>query len=92
MPGGINGLVLAQRLRERQPGLPILLTTGYNEDLVTDGPGAPGMDVLGKPYRRSELADRVRAALNQAAARQARGEAIEGPRRAARQPNPAAEG
>ncbi|KAA2236692.1 histidine kinase famiy protein [Salinarimonas soli] len=92
MPGGINGLVLAQRLRERQPGLPVLLTTGYNDELVTDGPGAPGMDVLGKPYRRSELADRVRAALNQAAARHARGETVEAPRRQPRQPNPAAEG
>jgi PAS domain S-box-containing protein len=50
MPGGINGLVLAERVRERLPGLPVLLTTGYNEDLVADGPKAPSMDVLGKPY------------------------------------------
>ena len=64
MPGSINGLVLADRVNERLPGTPVLLTTGYNEDLVAHGPRAPNMDVLGKPYRRAELADRVRAALN----------------------------
>jgi len=64
MPGGMNGLVLAERLRERSLELPVLLTTGYNEELVMDGPRAPGMDVLGKPYKRSELADRIRAAIN----------------------------
>jgi hypothetical protein len=35
------------------------------------------MEVLAKLYRRSELTDRVRAALNQAAARHARGEAVD---------------
>lgn len=64
MPGGVNGLVLAERAREMIPQLRVLLTTGYNEDLVSQGPVATGMDVLGKPYRRSELADRIRAALN----------------------------
>ncbi len=68
MPGGVNGLVLAERVRSRLPDVPVLLTTGYNEDLVTEGPRAVAMDVLGKPYRRSELADRIRAALNGRAA------------------------
>jgi len=89
MPGGINGLVLAERLRARRPGLPVLLTTGYNDELVADGPRAHGMDVLGKPYRRSELADRLRAALNRAAARGGAGEPA---RREPRQPHPSAEG
>lgn len=62
MPGGMNGLVLTQRLQKRSADLPVLLTTGYNEELVAEGPQVSGMDVLGKPYRRSELADRVRAA------------------------------
>jgi len=65
MPGSMNGLALADRVREQRPGIGILLTTGYNEDLVADGPRAAAMDVLGKPYRRAELADRVRAALDQ---------------------------
>jgi CheY-like chemotaxis protein len=64
MPGSINGLVLADRVKAELPDVPVLLTTGYNEDLVAHGPRAPNMDVLGKPYRRTELADRVRVALN----------------------------
>ena len=65
MPGGINGIVLAERIAAIDPGLPVLMTTGYNEDLVADGPKASGLDVLGKPYRRTDLLDRVRQALNQ---------------------------
>jgi CheY-like chemotaxis protein len=64
MPGGINGLMLAEQVRERDPDIGILLTTGYNEELVIAGPDRPHKDVLGKPYRRSELLDRVRQSLN----------------------------
>jgi CheY-like chemotaxis protein len=68
MPGSINGIMLAERVCTEFPHIAILLATGYNEDLVVDGPSAPStMDVLGKPYRRSELSDRVRAALNRRA-------------------------
>jgi PAS domain S-box-containing protein len=64
MPGGMNGLALAERALQRCPGLKVLLATGYIEDLVAQGPMAHGMDVLGKPYRQSELAARVREALD----------------------------
>lgn len=64
MPGSMNGIALADRIAECSPQVGILLTTGYNEELLTNGHPSTGADVLGKPYRRSELADRVRAALN----------------------------
>jgi PAS domain S-box-containing protein len=64
MPGEMDGLSLAVEVERRWPHTAILLTTGYNEELVADGPPAPSMDVLGKPYRKSELAERVRIALN----------------------------
>jgi PAS domain S-box-containing protein len=64
MPGGINGLVLADRIRELDPQIGVLLTTGYNEELVADGERRRDADILGKPYRRSELLDRIRQALN----------------------------
>jgi CheY-like chemotaxis protein len=64
MPGGINGLMLADKVRELDPEIGILLTTGYNEELVIAGPDRPHKDVLGKPYRRSELLDRIRQSLN----------------------------
>jgi DNA-binding NtrC family response regulator len=65
MPGGINAIVLAEHVAKLDPHLPVLMTTGYNEELVIDGSLASGLDVLGKPYRRTDLLDRVRQALNQ---------------------------
>lgn len=63
MPGGMNGIRLAEELARRDPMLPVLMTTGYNEELVAQGPHRPLADVLGKPYRRTELLDRVRQAI-----------------------------
>lgn len=64
MPGGMNGLMLADAICDYDPSVSILMTTGYNEELVVGGPRARATDVLSKPYRRSELLDRVRQALN----------------------------
>src|SRR5690349_10315117 len=44
MPGGISGLELAARIRNRFPELPILLTTGYSEEVGA----AHGFPVLQK--------------------------------------------
>jgi CheY-like chemotaxis protein len=51
MPGGISGIELAQRVRARYPELPILLTTGYSEEVG----GSHGFPVLQKPYEISSL-------------------------------------
>ncbi len=67
MPGGANGLVLAEWVRARDPNVPVLLTTGYNDEMSLDGPRSGSLEVLGKPYRRSELIDRVQAALRHGA-------------------------
>ena len=47
MPGGIDGVELASRLRQRAPTLPIVLTSGYSEQLqkATE----LGLTVLPKP-------------------------------------------
>jgi CheY-like chemotaxis protein len=63
MPGGMNGIVLAEEAIKLDPRIGILMTTGYNEQLVADGPQIISRDVLGKPYRRNELLDRVQQAL-----------------------------
>ena len=63
MPGGANGLVLAQQVRERSPATPVILTTGYNDEMSLDGPESGAMEVLGKPYKGSELIDRIQAGL-----------------------------
>lgn len=64
MPGGMSGLELVEKFSEFNPTTPVLMTTGYNEDLVADIPRGTRLDVIGKPYRREELADRVYMALN----------------------------
>ena len=63
MPGIHNGLALAQEVRRLAPDVPVLLTTGYNDEMALQGPQPEALDVLGKPYRRSELVARVQAAI-----------------------------
>jgi PAS domain S-box-containing protein len=67
MPGPRNGLALAQEIRGRNPKVPILMTTGYNDEMSINGPQPEALDVLGKPYRREELVSRVQAALRRRA-------------------------
>jgi len=52
MPGGISGIELARKVRDRFPELPILLTTGYSEQVG----GNHGFPVLQKPYEMDSLA------------------------------------
>jgi PAS domain S-box-containing protein len=62
MPGGMNGLQLIDRVRERLPQLPVLVTTGYMDELPSKKPGK-GLPILAKPYRHDELLERVKAVL-----------------------------
>jgi ActR/RegA family two-component response regulator len=53
MPGGMNGLELADAVRRRIPNLAVLLTTGYSSsahDAVRRG-----FEVLQKPYDLAAL-------------------------------------
>ena len=51
MPGGISGLELARKIRDRFPEMPVLLTTGYSEHAA----GPHGFPVLQKPYEMESL-------------------------------------
>jgi CheY-like chemotaxis protein len=62
MPGGMNGLDLVEQARGLRPGLPVLVTTGYMDELPQGGRGG-GLDILAKPYRQEDLLERVRKAL-----------------------------
>jgi PAS domain S-box-containing protein len=64
MPGGMNGLVLAEKVQQRLPNLPILLATGYMDELADQGINTATFATLSKPYRRTELINRLRSALN----------------------------
>ena len=64
MPGGINGWELAERAQQIRPGLKLLFTSGYAlETLVARGRIHPDTAILNKPYRKVELAKRLREAL-----------------------------
>ena len=65
MPGGMNGVMLARAARERQPRIKILLTTGYAEaSLERTDAGGTEFEIINKPYKRMELARRVRRVLD----------------------------
>ena len=65
MPGGINGYTLAREMRRLLPSVHVLLTTGYDRDMGNLDQVAPSeFDILKKPYRLSDLALRVRMALD----------------------------
>jgi PAS domain S-box-containing protein len=69
MPGGINGWELADRAQRARPGLPVLLSSGYAlETLIKHGRASGDSVVLTKPYRKADLARRLREALNAAVA------------------------
>ena len=61
MPGGISGIELARTVRGRFPELPILLTTGYSEQVA----GEHGFPVLQKPYDLASLARALEKLLKQ---------------------------
>ncbi len=64
MPGRTSGLDLAHHVRRSAPGLPLLLTSGYSEDLTNpDELDALGVALLRKPYRLRDLALAIRQAL-----------------------------
>ncbi len=64
MPGGMNGRQLAEEALKRRPALKILYTSGYSEDVVVhQGRLDPGVLLLVKPYRKTELAKMIRIAL-----------------------------
>jgi len=64
MPGGLDGIALARMAAERWPALKIVLTSGFPQARV-DGAGEilGNMQLLSKPYRRTELAAALRTAL-----------------------------
>jgi PAS domain S-box-containing protein len=61
MPGGISGIELARTVRDRFPELPVLLTTGYSEQVG----GRHGFPVLQKPYELDSLAGALGKILKQ---------------------------
>ena len=66
MPG-MSGKVLADRLRERVPGIGVLFTSGYtNNYIVQSGILETGVHFIHKPFTYHALAEAIREALAKA--------------------------
>jgi signal transduction histidine kinase/CheY-like chemotaxis protein len=64
MPGSMNGRQLSDAALRRRPSLSVLFTSGYTENTVIHyGRLDAGVLLLAKPYRKSDLARMIRAAL-----------------------------
>jgi CheY-like chemotaxis protein len=64
MPGGLKGPELVAEARKLNPALRVLYTSGYTENaIVHHGRLDPGIHLLTKPYRRRDLAQKLRQAL-----------------------------
>jgi len=65
LPGGMTGRQLADEVALRRPGMKVLYTSGYTDNaIVHQGRLDPGVLLLSKPYRKSQLANMIRRALN----------------------------
>jgi PAS domain S-box-containing protein len=65
MPGAMNGRQLADEVARRRPGSKVLFTSGYTENaIIHHGRLDSGVMLLAKPYRKSDMAGMIRAALD----------------------------
>ncbi|MEH2484986.1 CHASE3 domain-containing protein [Bradyrhizobium sp. AZCC 2230] len=65
IPGGMSGRELAEEIAKRRPGVKVLYTSGYTDNaIVHHGKLDDGVMLLTKPYRRNQLAEMIRKALN----------------------------
>src|SRR5215813_2332735 len=66
MPGGLSGREVATSARVMRPGIKVLLTSGYAEELVQgDALQRERLKVLRKPYQQAELAVALRDVLGE---------------------------
>jgi YesN/AraC family two-component response regulator len=68
MPGGMTGFELANTAQQRFPKLKILLTSGYTAHAMASGfNNLNGLEFLRKPFRRTELAEKLKSILRNGA-------------------------
>jgi PAS domain S-box-containing protein len=62
MPGR-NGRELAEDMRTRRPGIKVIFTSGYTQDVFSDGDMPSHTNFIGKPHSFDKLATLVRTVL-----------------------------
>lgn len=64
LPGGTNGFELADRAQELRPSLKVLYTSGYpNNAAYRSEPNSRAVVLIAKPYRKADLAAKMREVL-----------------------------
>ena len=65
MPGGMNGVELAEKARQLRPGLKVVYSSGFPADALADRNGTKidGL-MLRKPYQRTEFTVTIQRALH----------------------------
>ena len=64
MPGGMTGTELAREAKRLYPKLKVLLTSGYTARAMSNGfHDIEGLELLNKPFRKRDLAQRLRSVL-----------------------------
>jgi PAS domain S-box-containing protein len=58
-----SGIDLARIVQEQRPGLPVVLATGFSEEIAAGA--APGLEILSKPYGADTLGAALGRALRQ---------------------------
>ncbi len=62
MPGRLNGIALAKAGMGLIPGLKVILTSGYNDEIFA-GPKGHNFPLIRKPYRYQDLSEAVRGLI-----------------------------
>lgn len=65
MPGALDGVALAGKLREFQPDVAVLVITGYPASAAMKEAKSRGFRVLEKPFRQAELESAVAEQLRE---------------------------
>jgi signal transduction histidine kinase len=66
MPQGITGVELAREAKRLCNDIKILLTSGYAEDVLTQHGAIEDFAIIGKPFSRVELSQRLQLAMRKA--------------------------
>ena len=66
LPGGMSGAEIAREASRRFPGIKILFTSGYADNVLARfGQTDAGVHLINKPFRKRDLEQQVRVALDQ---------------------------
>ena len=67
LPGKMGGRELSERAQALRPGLPVIFSSGYTQNsIIHQGRLDADIELLSKPYKKQDLARRLRAVLDRA--------------------------